>query len=93
MCVSQLVLEHLEAISPDHNDLLHELLQDLGDAPDVAALLGTTHVRLSSSPTLPSSYTPSSNPGFHPPLPYFTPCFIHEGRKKKKCNIKDPFTH
>uniref|UniRef100_A0A8C8H5F3 IQ motif containing GTPase activating protein 2 n=1 Tax=Oncorhynchus tshawytscha TaxID=74940 RepID=A0A8C8H5F3_ONCTS len=26
-----LVLEHLEAISPDHNDLLHELLQDLGD--------------------------------------------------------------
>uniref|UniRef100_A0A668ACQ0 IQ motif containing GTPase activating protein 2 n=1 Tax=Myripristis murdjan TaxID=586833 RepID=A0A668ACQ0_9TELE len=30
-----LLLEHLEAISPDHNDLLHELLQDLGDAPDV----------------------------------------------------------
>uniref|UniRef100_A0A674E1M9 IQ motif containing GTPase activating protein 2 n=1 Tax=Salmo trutta TaxID=8032 RepID=A0A674E1M9_SALTR len=27
-----LVLEHLEAISPDHNDLLHELLQDLGPA-------------------------------------------------------------
>uniref|UniRef100_A0A4W5MH44 IQ motif containing GTPase activating protein 2 n=1 Tax=Hucho hucho TaxID=62062 RepID=A0A4W5MH44_9TELE len=37
-----LVLEHLEAISPDHNDLLHELLQDLGDMPDVEALLGTT---------------------------------------------------
>ncbi|XP_067087113.1 ras GTPase-activating-like protein IQGAP2 isoform X3 [Osmerus mordax] len=35
-----LVLEHLEAISPDHNDLLHELLQDLGDAPHVEALLG-----------------------------------------------------
>uniref|UniRef100_A0A8C7K646 IQ motif containing GTPase activating protein 2 n=1 Tax=Oncorhynchus kisutch TaxID=8019 RepID=A0A8C7K646_ONCKI len=35
-----LVLEHLEAISPDHNDLLHELLQDLGDMPDVEALLG-----------------------------------------------------
>uniref|UniRef100_A0A674E4J5 IQ motif containing GTPase activating protein 2 n=1 Tax=Salmo trutta TaxID=8032 RepID=A0A674E4J5_SALTR len=30
-----LVLEHLEAISPDHNDLLHELLQDLGAMPDV----------------------------------------------------------
>ncbi|TNN74265.1 Ras GTPase-activating-like protein IQGAP2 [Liparis tanakae] len=30
-----LLLEHLEAISPDHNDLLHELLQDLGDVPDV----------------------------------------------------------
>lgn len=34
-------MEHLEAISPDHNDLLHELLQDLGDVPDVEALLGT----------------------------------------------------
>uniref|UniRef100_A0A8C7K3N8 IQ motif containing GTPase activating protein 2 n=1 Tax=Oncorhynchus kisutch TaxID=8019 RepID=A0A8C7K3N8_ONCKI len=34
------LLEHLEAISPDHNDLLHELLQDLGDMPDVEALLG-----------------------------------------------------
>uniref|UniRef100_A0A8C7KI78 IQ motif containing GTPase activating protein 2 n=1 Tax=Oncorhynchus kisutch TaxID=8019 RepID=A0A8C7KI78_ONCKI len=33
------LLEHLEAISPDHNDLLHELLQDLGDMPDVEALL------------------------------------------------------
>ncbi|XP_069034269.1 ras GTPase-activating-like protein IQGAP2 isoform X1 [Embiotoca jacksoni] len=35
-----LLLEHLEAISPDHNDLLHELLQDLGEVPDVEALLG-----------------------------------------------------
>ncbi|KAF7661071.1 hypothetical protein LDENG_00268810 [Lucifuga dentata] len=35
-----LLLEHLEAISPDHNDLLHELLQDLGDVPDVEELLG-----------------------------------------------------
>uniref|UniRef100_A0A665VIL2 IQ motif containing GTPase activating protein 2 n=1 Tax=Echeneis naucrates TaxID=173247 RepID=A0A665VIL2_ECHNA len=35
-----LLLEHLEAISPDHNDLLHELLQDLGDVPDVESLLG-----------------------------------------------------
>ncbi|KAJ8005733.1 hypothetical protein DPEC_G00120970 [Dallia pectoralis] len=35
-----LLLEHLEAISPDHNDLLHELMEDLGDAPDVESLLG-----------------------------------------------------
>ncbi|KAM6965047.1 ras GTPase-activating-like protein IQGAP2 [Aplochiton taeniatus] len=35
-----LLLEHLGAISPDHNELLHELLQDLGDAPDCEALLG-----------------------------------------------------
>lgn len=37
---TQLLLEHLEAISPDQNDLLHELLQDLGDVPDVENLLG-----------------------------------------------------
>lgn len=37
----QLLLEHLEAISPDHNDLLHELLQDLGDVPDVETFLGS----------------------------------------------------
>ncbi|XP_068166071.1 ras GTPase-activating-like protein IQGAP2 [Antennarius striatus] len=35
-----LLLEHLDAISPDRNDLLHELLQDLGDVPDVETLLG-----------------------------------------------------
>ncbi|XP_049619468.1 ras GTPase-activating-like protein IQGAP2 [Syngnathus scovelli] len=35
-----LLLEHLDAISPDLNDLLHELLQDLGDVPDVETLLG-----------------------------------------------------
>ncbi|XP_055017385.1 ras GTPase-activating-like protein IQGAP2 [Boleophthalmus pectinirostris] len=35
-----LLLEHLEALSPDKNDLLHELLQDLGEVPDVEALLG-----------------------------------------------------
>ncbi|XP_072290107.1 ras GTPase-activating-like protein IQGAP2 [Eucyclogobius newberryi] len=35
-----LLLEHLEVISPDQNDLLHELLQDLGEVPDVESLLG-----------------------------------------------------
>ncbi|KAM3610833.1 uncharacterized protein V6R79_009362 [Siganus canaliculatus] len=35
-----LLLEHLEAISPDHSDLLHELLQDLGDVPDEETFLG-----------------------------------------------------
>ncbi|XP_077600730.1 ras GTPase-activating-like protein IQGAP2 isoform X1 [Stigmatopora nigra] len=35
-----LLLEHLEAISPEPNDLLHELLQDLGDVLDVETLLG-----------------------------------------------------
>ncbi|XP_067885598.1 ras GTPase-activating-like protein IQGAP2 isoform X2 [Heterodontus francisci] len=35
-----LLLEHHEAISPDHNDLLHELLEGLGSVPDVEALIG-----------------------------------------------------
>ncbi|MBN3322721.1 IQGA1 protein, partial [Atractosteus spatula] len=35
-----LVLEHKDAIAPDHSDLLHELLEDLGDVPDVESLLG-----------------------------------------------------
>lgn len=42
----QLLLEHLDAISPDSNDLLHELLQDLGEVPDREELLGTKHVFL-----------------------------------------------
>uniref|UniRef100_A0A673NH66 Ras GTPase-activating-like protein IQGAP1 n=1 Tax=Sinocyclocheilus rhinocerous TaxID=307959 RepID=A0A673NH66_9TELE len=35
-----LVLEHKEAIAPDHSDLLHELLKNLGEVPDVESLLG-----------------------------------------------------
>uniref|UniRef100_A0A4W4ENL8 IQ motif containing GTPase activating protein 2 n=1 Tax=Electrophorus electricus TaxID=8005 RepID=A0A4W4ENL8_ELEEL len=35
-----LVLEHKEAIAPDHSDLLHELLEDLGEVPDVESMLG-----------------------------------------------------
>ncbi|KAJ8405650.1 hypothetical protein AAFF_G00316300 [Aldrovandia affinis] len=35
-----LVLLHQDAISPDKNDLLHELVEDLGDVPDVESLLG-----------------------------------------------------
>ncbi|XP_073670718.1 ras GTPase-activating-like protein IQGAP2 isoform X2 [Paramisgurnus dabryanus] len=35
-----LVLEHKEAIASDHSDLLHELLKDLGEVPDVESLLG-----------------------------------------------------
>ena len=39
-----LLLDHKEEIAPDANDPLHELLDDLGDAPCVEALLGnTTH--------------------------------------------------
>lgn len=34
------MLEHKEAIAPDHSDLLHELLKDLGEVPDIESLLG-----------------------------------------------------
>ncbi|XP_043919900.1 ras GTPase-activating-like protein IQGAP2 [Protopterus annectens] len=35
-----LLLEHQDAISPDHNDQLHELLQALGPVPDIESFLG-----------------------------------------------------
>ncbi|XP_069483550.1 ras GTPase-activating-like protein IQGAP2 isoform X2 [Ambystoma mexicanum] len=35
-----LLLEHQHAISPDHNDVLHELLEGLGTVPDVESFLG-----------------------------------------------------
>ncbi|XP_022784321.1 ras GTPase-activating-like protein IQGAP1 [Stylophora pistillata] len=37
-----LLLDHKDEIAPDPNDPLHELLDDLGDAPSVDALLGET---------------------------------------------------
>ncbi|XP_017307303.1 ras GTPase-activating-like protein IQGAP2 [Ictalurus punctatus] len=35
-----IVLEHKEAIAPEPSDLLHELLDDLGDVPDMESLIG-----------------------------------------------------
>ena len=37
-----LLLDHRDEIAPDPNDPLHELLDDLGNAPNVEALLGNT---------------------------------------------------
>lgn len=36
----QLLLEHQEVITTDNSDPLHELLEDLGDAPSITALMG-----------------------------------------------------
>lgn len=44
MFVQQIVLEHKEAIAPEPSDLLHELLDDLGDVPDMESLIGKIHV-------------------------------------------------
>uniref|UniRef100_A0A8C6WRL7 IQ motif containing GTPase activating protein 1 n=1 Tax=Neogobius melanostomus TaxID=47308 RepID=A0A8C6WRL7_9GOBI len=35
-----LLLDHADAIAPDHNDPLHELLENLGEVPTVEALIG-----------------------------------------------------
>ncbi|XP_041369796.1 ras GTPase-activating-like protein IQGAP1 isoform X2 [Gigantopelta aegis] len=37
----QLLLQHQDVIAPDHNDPLHELLEDLGEVPTIDDLLGT----------------------------------------------------
>lgn len=37
---SQLLLEHQDGLAPDHRDPLHELLEDLGEPPTVADLVG-----------------------------------------------------
>ena len=37
-----LLLDHRDEIAPDPNDPLHELLDDLGDAPNVESMLGKT---------------------------------------------------
>ncbi|XP_067878649.1 ras GTPase-activating-like protein IQGAP1 isoform X2 [Heterodontus francisci] len=36
----RLLLQHQDSLSPEHSDLLHELLKDLGDVPTVESLLG-----------------------------------------------------
>lgn len=36
----QLLLEHQDAIAPDPNDVLNELLTGLGEVPDVETFLG-----------------------------------------------------
>lgn len=42
-----LLLDHRDEIAPDPNDPLHELLDDLGDAPSVDALIGKKTTTLS----------------------------------------------
>ncbi|XP_048258787.1 ras GTPase-activating-like protein IQGAP1 isoform X2 [Haliotis rufescens] len=37
----QLLLQHQDAIAPEHQDALHELLEDLGEVPTIDELLGT----------------------------------------------------
>lgn len=40
LLLRQLLLDHQDAIAPEHNDALHELLEDLGEVPTVESLIG-----------------------------------------------------
>uniref|UniRef100_A0A8C4YAC5 IQ motif containing GTPase activating protein 2 n=1 Tax=Gopherus evgoodei TaxID=1825980 RepID=A0A8C4YAC5_9SAUR len=48
-----LLLEHQDAIAPEQNDLLNELLEGLGAVPDVESFLGKFSFSLSSPPPPP----------------------------------------
>ncbi|PIO26844.1 hypothetical protein AB205_0200790, partial [Aquarana catesbeiana] len=37
---TQLLLDHQDAIAPEHNDPIHELLDDLGEVPTIESLIG-----------------------------------------------------
>lgn len=39
-CSAQLLLDHQDAIAPEHNDPIHELLDDLGEVPTIESLIG-----------------------------------------------------
>lgn len=45
MCL-QLLLDHQDAIAPEHNDPIHELLEDLGEVPTVESLIGEWTARI-----------------------------------------------
>lgn len=36
----QLLLDHQDAVAPEHNDPIHELLDDLGEVPTIESLIG-----------------------------------------------------
>lgn len=38
--LKQLLLDHQDAIAPEHNDPIHELLDDLGEVPTIESLIG-----------------------------------------------------
>lgn len=40
LVISQLLLDHQDAIAPEHNDPIHELLEDLGEVPTIESLIG-----------------------------------------------------
>lgn len=58
------MLEHKEAISPDQNDPLHEILDDLGEVPDVASLLGNVGIHVHYAPSSLQSSTLVEERGF-----------------------------
>ena len=49
MLTLQLLVEHVDIVAPDPHDTLHELLDDLGEVPDVDLLIGNSFLHLSAT--------------------------------------------
>ncbi|XP_073495595.1 ras GTPase-activating-like protein IQGAP3 [Phyllobates terribilis] len=50
----KLLLEHQDAIAPDHKDPIHELLEDLGELPTVQSLIGESSSNLHDAASEPA---------------------------------------
>ena len=48
MLTLQLLVEHVDIVAPDPHDTLHELLDDLGEVPDVDLLIGNSSLPFSA---------------------------------------------
>uniref|UniRef100_A0A8C5CYG0 IQ motif containing GTPase activating protein 1 n=1 Tax=Gadus morhua TaxID=8049 RepID=A0A8C5CYG0_GADMO len=46
-----LLLDHQDAIAPEHNDPIHELLEDLGEVPTVESLIGESQAAVKLLPS------------------------------------------
>uniref|UniRef100_A0A4W4GGQ6 IQ motif containing GTPase activating protein 1 n=1 Tax=Electrophorus electricus TaxID=8005 RepID=A0A4W4GGQ6_ELEEL len=51
-----LLLDHQDAIAPEHNDPLHELLEDLGEVPTIESLIGESLEKTEVSLTLTNKF-------------------------------------
>uniref|UniRef100_A0A8C5AZ72 IQ motif containing GTPase activating protein 1 n=1 Tax=Gadus morhua TaxID=8049 RepID=A0A8C5AZ72_GADMO len=49
-----LLLDHQDAIAPEHNDPIHELLEDLGEVPTVESLIGESQAAVKLLPNDPN---------------------------------------
>uniref|UniRef100_A0A8C5RM26 IQ motif containing GTPase activating protein 3 n=1 Tax=Laticauda laticaudata TaxID=8630 RepID=A0A8C5RM26_LATLA len=58
----KLLLEHQHSLAPDPQDVLHKLLQDLGEVPTIASLIGKLWAPFGRTASLPVLYWRGSGP-------------------------------